>query len=665
MYFLQPLALLFLGGALVPPLLHLFERRRPPDVEFPAVRYLRQTERDASRTIRLRHLLLLLLRVAAVALLALAAARPVVPRVGARHQPTAVALVLDHSLSSGAVSGGVRAFDDLAARARETLAAARASDVTWLIGVDGIARRGTPGALLRVVAAARPEARRLGLTAAVATAARLVRSSGYVQGEVHVLSDLQRTAFGAPDSAAAGLPLLFYHPPGDPPGNRAVVAARAAPASWLAGTAGAVAVTIGGAPAPAGGKAAVTVRVAGRSGGRALMAPGDAAVIAAPIVAPPSRGARGLASPAPGDAADRAAGAGYVAGEAQIEPDELRADDERPFAVRLVAPADVLVDPQADPGRFVVEALGTLATAGQLRLGGARAAGGSGVFLGERAPAAGMAAVVVPPHDPVALGAANRSLAAAGVPWRFGARIEREDTLAVGPAILHPVAGVQIHVRYRLESTSAGPEGAAAPPARPARGPGAGAQGGVLARAGGDPWLVRSGRVVVLGSRLVPEETALPLGSGFVPFVGALVNLLARGDEGIVEAAPGDPVRLGESVSAIGLASGAARPVEGGQAVSAPVDPGVYPLLAGADTVGEVVVAPDPRESDLTRATASELSALFPGARVTVAADARAYAAERFRGAGRAELTGFLLLAALLALVAEGLVAAGALRRRA
>jgi hypothetical protein len=251
--------------------------------------------------------------------------------------------------------------------------------------------------------------------------------------------------------------------------------------------------------------------------------------------------------------------------------------------------------------------------------------------------------VVFPPHDPVEIGAANRSLAAAGVPWRFGARIEREDTLAAGPAILHPVAGVQIHRRYRLEPRTA-------------------AAAGVLARAGADPWLVRSGRVVVVASRLVPEETALPLSPGFVPFVGALVNLLARGDAGIVEAAPGDPVPLGDAITAIGMGAGQVRSV-GGRGISAPVEPGVYPLLGGADTVGELVVAPDPRESDLTRAGASDLRALFPGARVTVAAGARAYAAERFRAAGRAELTGAALLAALIALVVEGLVAAGGLRR--
>src|SRR5512147_517684 len=104
MLFLSPWLLLGLLAAVVPPLLHLFQRRRPPEFEFPAVRYLRQTEREAERTLKLRHLLLLLLRVAAVVLIALAAARPVVPRgVGALHEPTALVVVLDNSLSSGAI----------------------------------------------------------------------------------------------------------------------------------------------------------------------------------------------------------------------------------------------------------------------------------------------------------------------------------------------------------------------------------------------------------------------------------------------------------------------------------------------------------------------------------------------------------------------------------
>lgn len=616
MVFLQPLALLLLGAALVPPLLHLFQRRRPPDVVFPAVRYLRQTEREAQRTIRLRHLLLLLLRVTAVALVALAAGRPVVPaRVGAGHEPTALVLILDHSLSSGAVSGGARTFDDLAARAGETLRAAQPSDALWLIGADGVARRGSREDLLAVVAEARPEPVRLDLSAAVATAARLVRASGYARGEIHLLSDVQRSAFGAPDSAATGLPVLVYHPPADPPVNRGLVSARASPATWLVGN-GTVAAAIGGAPEPPDARVAVTVAVAGRPGARSLVAPRDVALLA-------------VAAPA----------AGWATGEVSLEPDELRADDRRPFAVRVVVPATVSWDP-AETGPFLAAALGALARAGQVHPGTAGA-----VRLGPTAAVPGGAAVVIPPRDPVALGTANRALAAAGVPWRFGPLVEREDTLAAPR--LPEITGARVERRYRLE----------APSGLEAR--------SVLARAGGDPWLVRSGRTVVVGSRLVPDETSLPLASGFVPFVGVLVNRLARGDEGILEAAPGETVPLPDDITALSLGGGAVLRVEGARAIAAPTAPGVYFLLAAGDTAGALVVAPDPRESDLRRAAASDVAGRFPGARVTIAASPQAYAAERFRGSGRSELTGWLLAAALLVLVAEALVAAGTLERSA
>jgi hypothetical protein len=231
----------------------------------------------------------------------------------------------------------------------------------------------------------------------------------------------------------------------------------------------------------------------------------------------------------------------------------------------------------------------------------------------------------------------------AGVPWRFGPLIEREDTLAA--PLVSEIAGARVVRRYRLEAAASLP------------------QRGVLARAGGDPWLVRSGSVVVLASRLVPEETALPLLSGFVPFVGDLLNRLARGEEGILEGIPGDPVLLPEAVTAIALGGDSVQRVEGGGVIAAPRVPGVYPLMSGVDTVGCLVVATDPRESDLRRATDAELAALFPGSRVTVAATSRAYASQRFHGAGRSELTGALLLAALLVLLAEGLVAAGGIRR--
>src|SRR5207244_13281730 len=59
--FLHPLALAGLAAAAIPALLHLLERRVPPEAEFPPLRYLSEAERQNARRLKLRHLLLLLL----------------------------------------------------------------------------------------------------------------------------------------------------------------------------------------------------------------------------------------------------------------------------------------------------------------------------------------------------------------------------------------------------------------------------------------------------------------------------------------------------------------------------------------------------------------------------------------------------------------------------
>ena len=48
MSFLHPLILLGLAAAAIPALLHLFERRLPPEVEFPPLRYLSEAERQSA-----------------------------------------------------------------------------------------------------------------------------------------------------------------------------------------------------------------------------------------------------------------------------------------------------------------------------------------------------------------------------------------------------------------------------------------------------------------------------------------------------------------------------------------------------------------------------------------------------------------------------------------
>jgi hypothetical protein len=91
---------LLAGTALIalPIVLHLIMRRRPTLLEFPALQFIQKRHDANRRRLQLRHLILLLLRAGAIALLAFALARPTVKLAGAignQEAPVAAALVFD------------------------------------------------------------------------------------------------------------------------------------------------------------------------------------------------------------------------------------------------------------------------------------------------------------------------------------------------------------------------------------------------------------------------------------------------------------------------------------------------------------------------------------------------------------------------------------------
>ena len=430
MIFLQPLALLGLVAAAIPALLHLLERRTPPEAEFPPLRYLTEAERRSARRVRLRHLLLLLLRTALIVAVVLAAARPLVPtkRPGGGHPPTALVVVLDNSLSSAAVVGGQVTLDRLKTAARTVLQRAAGGDRLWLVLADGIVRAGTREELGAAVDSASADARRLDLGAAVSRAARVVEAEPAAVREVHVVSDLQRTALGSGLSdPPAGVRVLALAPLGPAPENRGIASARVTEATVVVAVSG----TPGAVAAP------VTLRIWGRDVARALASPGAAVTLP-------------LAHAVPG----------WWVGEVGLEPDELRADDRRVVVWHAVRPARVRAGPAAGP--FVTAALSVLRAA-------RRVTDGAEVTVGER-PGAG-AAVVIPPGDPALVGELNRALAARGVGWRLGV------AGTPGPLTSATVMGLEgVAVTRRLQLAGRGTDSAA-----------------VLARVNGEPWAVAVG----------------------------------------------------------------------------------------------------------------------------------------------------------------------------
>lgn len=79
MIWLHPALLIGLALTAVPVLLHLLMRAKPKKLVFPALRLIQNRKRTNVRRLRLRHWALLLLRMAVVALIVLAVARPSVP----------------------------------------------------------------------------------------------------------------------------------------------------------------------------------------------------------------------------------------------------------------------------------------------------------------------------------------------------------------------------------------------------------------------------------------------------------------------------------------------------------------------------------------------------------------------------------------------------------
>jgi Aerotolerance regulator N-terminal len=102
------LPILLTGAALVglPVLLHLIMRQEPKRLPFPAFRFLKLQRRVNQRKIRLRHLLLLLLRMALIALICLSLFQPTMLSEGFSirgDRPIAAVVVLDTSPSMGYV----------------------------------------------------------------------------------------------------------------------------------------------------------------------------------------------------------------------------------------------------------------------------------------------------------------------------------------------------------------------------------------------------------------------------------------------------------------------------------------------------------------------------------------------------------------------------------
>ncbi|MEP6783436.1 MAG: BatA domain-containing protein [Acidobacteriota bacterium] len=223
--FLSPLFLIGAIAAAVPIVLHLFHRKTEIVIDFPAVSLLKRAPVQQHRRRRLRELLLLALRVAALVLLALSFARPYFAGSAAPDAAPLLVIAVDTSMSMTAPGQFDRAREAVA----RAVAAAKSSEAVALIGFNDAASvivQPTTDRAASTAASSQmmPGSNGTRFRTALARASELI---GARVGRVVIVTDLQQAGWesnddgGLPDGV--GVEVMQIAPPA---GNLAVTSAE-------------------------------------------------------------------------------------------------------------------------------------------------------------------------------------------------------------------------------------------------------------------------------------------------------------------------------------------------------------------------------------------------------------------------------------------------------
>lgn len=623
MSLMTPWALGLAAAAAIPVLLHLLRRDTRRRMAFPAVRYLRRAHEASARRLEVRDRLLLIARVVLVALVAAAAAGPLVGRgEAADHAPTDVALVIDNSGSMSRLAGDRTLLDRQRDRALGLVGAARAGDRFWVLPAVGpaLAHEAPADEARRALEAVRQTDGRADLAARTREALRLLPTSGERPREIVVLSDFQATS--APVSTPP-LPVdirVVASRLEAAEENRAIVALRVDPPT--PGSDGAARVGI--AAADAGGDT-VDVRLAvdGRTVALGRAIAGEEALLRFGALEP-----------------------GEHVIEAEIEPSGLRADDRRLAVVRSGARPALHHEGPVDS--YAARALATLADAGRVRLAGPNEEAVAwlveGVPAGDRA-AAPEVWILAPPVDPGLLGRFNAWLSRLGIPWKVD--LEPSPGVTGLPTVpgVPGIESVRLLTPYRLV--------------------GLGTDSAIVRALDGSPFVAggtRTGtrgdeRYLLVGAPWVEGHTDLPVRAAMVPFVEKVLFDWARLGGALPEPTDaGWPVLLPADADSVLSPDGETVRVDGG-APFTPLESGAYTVFERNGRLSRVAATVPLAESDL-RPLARQAIGPALGAGDAVVVDSEAEWAGAMYGSRRgAPLAPWLLALAVAVACAEGFLA--------
>ena len=205
MQFLAPLFFAALAGLAIPVLLHLTQREKKQIVRFPSLMFVRRIPYQSVRRRKIQHWFLLMVRMAALAMIIFAFARPLldsgsVPTAGANARE--VVVLLDTSYSMGFGDRWTRAQ----AAARDQLSKLNASDrgsvVLFGSGADiQLRSTGEKSRLQATVDSATPSPSSTRFSPALKVAGSILAESTLPKREVVIVSDFQRSGWRGEEGA--------------------------------------------------------------------------------------------------------------------------------------------------------------------------------------------------------------------------------------------------------------------------------------------------------------------------------------------------------------------------------------------------------------------------------------------------------------------------------
>ena|SRR5256714_252614 len=210
MSFLSPITLAALSLVALPVLIHLLARRNARRLDFPSLKFLRETPSFRLRPRRVREPLLLALRVLALALLIIGFARPLITsRASAKHSRV---ILIDASLSMQA-RGRAEAAREQARKLINKLGAnEQAAVLAFTNNVSTLAPlTGDRNLLAKAVEGYQPQSGSADYAAAIRTANEILEPAQQVSGEIDLISDFQQAGIvGATGFPRTGATVIAY-----------------------------------------------------------------------------------------------------------------------------------------------------------------------------------------------------------------------------------------------------------------------------------------------------------------------------------------------------------------------------------------------------------------------------------------------------------------------